>query len=248
MASGREEGRHRVPGDDWTGRCLHFVGIGGAGMSGLALIAHALGATVTGSDRSESAYTVRLREQGIEPVIGHDAGNVPDGCRGGVLDRGAGEQPRAPGRPAPASCTGPTCWPRSHRCAAAWPSPGRTARRRRRRWSCTPCAAAGSTRATWSAASCAPRAQRRLGDGRLDRDRGRRIGPIAAQARSRDRRPHQRRARSPLDLCARSSISRTRSARSWRGPASGPWSGIVPRLRALCPAGRGSLRRRRSRA
>ncbi len=80
MALGREEGRHRVPGDDWRGRCLHFVGIGGAGMSGLALIADALGATVTGSDRSESAYTMRLREQGIEPVIGHEAGNVPGGA------------------------------------------------------------------------------------------------------------------------------------------------------------------------
>jgi UDP-N-acetylmuramate--alanine ligase len=49
-------------------------------MSGLALIADALGATVTGSDRSESTYTVRLREAGIEPVIGHDAANVPDGA------------------------------------------------------------------------------------------------------------------------------------------------------------------------
>ena len=37
---------------DWSSRHLHFVGIGGAGMSGLALIAHALGADVSGSDRS----------------------------------------------------------------------------------------------------------------------------------------------------------------------------------------------------
>jgi UDP-N-acetylmuramate--alanine ligase len=63
----------------WTNRRLHFVGIGGAGMSGLALVAQALGAAVTGSDRSESTYTVRLREHGIEPVIGHRAENVaPD--------------------------------------------------------------------------------------------------------------------------------------------------------------------------
>jgi UDP-N-acetylmuramate--alanine ligase len=47
-------------------------------MSGLALIAVALGARVTGSDRSESSYTPRLREHGIEPIIGHDSGNVPD--------------------------------------------------------------------------------------------------------------------------------------------------------------------------
>ncbi len=59
---------------------MHFVGIGGAGMSGLALIAAKLGATVTGSDRTESSYTERLREAGIEPVIGHSAENVPDGA------------------------------------------------------------------------------------------------------------------------------------------------------------------------
>jgi UDP-N-acetylmuramate--alanine ligase len=62
---------------DWSSRRLHFVGIGGSGMSGLALIARALGAHVTGSDRSESSYTQRLREHGIEPVLGHGAGNVP---------------------------------------------------------------------------------------------------------------------------------------------------------------------------
>jgi len=64
----------------WAGRRLHFVGIGGAGMSGLALIAAALGAQVTGSDRAPSSYTDRLREQGIEPVFGHAAANVPDGA------------------------------------------------------------------------------------------------------------------------------------------------------------------------
>jgi UDP-N-acetylmuramate--alanine ligase len=64
----------------WSGRKLHFVGIGGAGMSGLALIAKALGAQVTGSDRAESSYTERLRQSGIVPVIGHRAANVPEGA------------------------------------------------------------------------------------------------------------------------------------------------------------------------
>jgi UDP-N-acetylmuramate--alanine ligase len=64
---------------DWSGRRLHFIGIGGAGMSGLALVAQALGATVTGSDRAESSYSERLRGAGIEPVIGHRAGGAPDG-------------------------------------------------------------------------------------------------------------------------------------------------------------------------
>src|SRR5437764_14875807 len=65
---------------DWSGRRLHFVGIGGAGMSGLALIAKALGAQVSGSDRAESSYTERLREHGIEPMIGHHGANVPSGA------------------------------------------------------------------------------------------------------------------------------------------------------------------------
>ncbi|HEY2317342.1 MAG TPA: UDP-N-acetylmuramate--L-alanine ligase [Solirubrobacteraceae bacterium] len=64
----------------WSGRRLHFVGIGGAGMSGLALIAQALGAQVSGSDRAPSSYTERLRKHGIEPTIGHAAGNVPAGA------------------------------------------------------------------------------------------------------------------------------------------------------------------------
>jgi UDP-N-acetylmuramate--alanine ligase len=64
----------------WAGRRLHFIGIGGAGMSGLALVAHALGASVTGSDRAPSPYTERLRAAGLEPAIGHDAANLPAGA------------------------------------------------------------------------------------------------------------------------------------------------------------------------
>ncbi|HEY7121983.1 MAG TPA: Mur ligase domain-containing protein, partial [Solirubrobacterales bacterium] len=59
------------------GRKLHFIAIGGAGMSGLALVAKRLGAEVSGSDRAESSYTERLRAAGIEPQLGHDAEQVP---------------------------------------------------------------------------------------------------------------------------------------------------------------------------
>jgi UDP-N-acetylmuramate--alanine ligase len=59
------------------GRRLHFIAIGGAGMSGLALVAKQLGAEVTGSDRAESSYMERLRGAGVEPQLGHDAENVP---------------------------------------------------------------------------------------------------------------------------------------------------------------------------
>ena len=64
----------------FSGRALHFIGIGGAGMSGLALVAHSLGARVTGSDQAESSYCGRLNAAGIEPVIGHDAANLPEGA------------------------------------------------------------------------------------------------------------------------------------------------------------------------
>jgi UDP-N-acetylmuramate--alanine ligase len=65
---------------NWAARRLHFIGIGGAGMSGLALVCKELGATVTGSDRASSSYIERLRAAGIEPAIGHDAGNLPEGA------------------------------------------------------------------------------------------------------------------------------------------------------------------------
>ncbi len=66
--------------DDWSGRELHFIAIGGAGMSGLALVCRDLGARVTGSDRAESSYLLRLREAGLEPQVGHDPERVPAGA------------------------------------------------------------------------------------------------------------------------------------------------------------------------
>src|SRR6476619_4611073 len=62
---------------NWPNRKLHFIAIGGAGMSGLALVCDQLGAEVTGSDRAESSYLERLRGAGLEPRIGHDADAVP---------------------------------------------------------------------------------------------------------------------------------------------------------------------------
>jgi UDP-N-acetylmuramate--alanine ligase len=54
-------------------RRVHFVGIGGAGMCGIAEVLHNLGFTVSGSDLRESATTERLRALGITVHIGHDA-------------------------------------------------------------------------------------------------------------------------------------------------------------------------------
>jgi UDP-N-acetylmuramate--alanine ligase len=65
---------------DWGSRRLHFIGIGGAGMSGLALVCAELGAVVTGSDRGDSSYIERLRAAGLDPAVGHDAANLPEGA------------------------------------------------------------------------------------------------------------------------------------------------------------------------
>jgi UDP-N-acetylmuramate--alanine ligase len=58
-------------------RRLHFIAIGGAGMSGLALVCDQLGASVSGSDRAASSYLERVRAAGIEARLGHDADAVP---------------------------------------------------------------------------------------------------------------------------------------------------------------------------
>ncbi|WP_183819073.1 UDP-N-acetylmuramate--L-alanine ligase [Parvularcula dongshanensis] len=57
---------------------IHFVGIGGIGMSGIARVMNNLGYEVSGSDIAEGAQVARLRERGIRVEIGHDASNVGD--------------------------------------------------------------------------------------------------------------------------------------------------------------------------
>src|ERR1700729_2573085 len=57
---------------------MHFVGIGGIGMSGIAEVLHTLGYSVQGSDIAESANVHRLREAGIPVAIGHAAANLGD--------------------------------------------------------------------------------------------------------------------------------------------------------------------------
>ena len=55
---------------------LHFVGIGGIGMSGIAEILHNLGYAVQGSDIAANANVKRLRRMGVSVAIGHDAANL----------------------------------------------------------------------------------------------------------------------------------------------------------------------------
>jgi UDP-N-acetylmuramate--alanine ligase len=55
---------------------VHFIGIGGSGMSGIAEVMHNLGYAISGSDQASTAVTRRLRELGIKVLLGHDADHV----------------------------------------------------------------------------------------------------------------------------------------------------------------------------
>ena len=57
-------------------KCIHFIGIGGAGMCGIAEVMKNQGYGVSGSDIKESAVTQRLQSLGIEVFIGHDSKNI----------------------------------------------------------------------------------------------------------------------------------------------------------------------------
>ena len=72
-------------------RRLHFVGIGGAGMSGIAEVMLNLGYEVSGSDLKEGPATRRLEQLGARVVIGHAAGNVA-GCDAVVISSAVGDE------------------------------------------------------------------------------------------------------------------------------------------------------------
>ena len=59
------------------GKRIHFIGIGGAGMSGLARIALSHGITVSGSDAKDSSVVIALSALGATVSTSHVAGNVP---------------------------------------------------------------------------------------------------------------------------------------------------------------------------
>src|SRR5690606_4106692 len=57
---------------------IHFIGIGGIGMSGIAEVLVNQGYAVQGSDVAENANVRRLREKGVKVALGHAAGNLGD--------------------------------------------------------------------------------------------------------------------------------------------------------------------------
>lgn len=65
--------------DNTAIQAVHFIGVGGVGMSGIARVAHDQGMQVSGSDLKESRYTKQLRDAGITVHIGHDPANIPAG-------------------------------------------------------------------------------------------------------------------------------------------------------------------------
>ena len=57
-------------------RRIHFVGMGGAGMSGIAEVLHNLGYVISGSDLVDSATLRRLQQLGIRTFMGHEAAHI----------------------------------------------------------------------------------------------------------------------------------------------------------------------------
>ena len=63
---------------DYKGKHIHFIGIGGSSMSGLAHLLSLLGYEVSGSDRDQSHKTDKLAEEGIKVFIGHSPSNIDE--------------------------------------------------------------------------------------------------------------------------------------------------------------------------
>ena len=69
-------------------RHVHFVGVGGIGMSGIAELLANLGYRVSGSDAKRSEVTDRLSSLGVDVRVGHDAANVGEVAVYSVEDKG----------------------------------------------------------------------------------------------------------------------------------------------------------------
>ena len=74
-------------------RHIHFVGVGGSGMSGIAEVLSNLGYTISGSDLADSATLQRLASLGIQTYVGHAPNQRGRRRCGGHIDRRAGDNP-----------------------------------------------------------------------------------------------------------------------------------------------------------
>jgi UDP-N-acetylmuramate--alanine ligase len=71
-------GRLALAATEWSAKPIHFIGIGGIGMSGLARICHARGLHISGCDSKASVGQQRLHELGLTVCVGHDPGHICD--------------------------------------------------------------------------------------------------------------------------------------------------------------------------
>ncbi|GAH31229.1 unnamed protein product, partial [marine sediment metagenome] len=79
MGEGKGEGKIRINNrlrNSDKFKKVHFVGIGGAGLSGMARVLYEMGYEVSGSDIKKSHNTERLKRFGIDVKIGHSSKNV----------------------------------------------------------------------------------------------------------------------------------------------------------------------------
>ena len=121
-----------------TPRRIHIVGIGGAGMSAIAIVLRAMGHTVSGSDLKDSPVAARLRSLGIAVAVGHAAGNVGEIDALTYSPAVALTNPEIVRAAESGALVIPVRarWPPSVPPGGAWRSPAPTARPRRRR--CSP--------------------------------------------------------------------------------------------------------------
>ena len=139
---------------------IHFIGIGGIGMCGIAEVMHNLGYRVQGSDAADNYNVSACASKGIDRFIGHQAENV-DGAEVVVVSTAikrdnpeldAAREKRLP------VVRRAEMLAELMRFKAASPSPARTARRRPRRWWRRCSMPAGSIRPSSTAASSTPTA------------------------------------------------------------------------------------------
>lgn len=97
---------------------IHFIGVGGVGMSGIALVAHERGFAVSGSDLRESRYTKELSDAGVTVFIGQKAENISADDLPDVVVVSSAIPRRTPSWYAPGSLASPSGTARG--CSPTW--------------------------------------------------------------------------------------------------------------------------------
>ena len=219
----------------WAGRRLHFVGVGGAGMSGYARAAHALGAQVSGSDGADGA--VRPAPGRRRRAAGADRPRRRQRARRATTSSSSTPRPCPPRTPSARPRASAACAERPRaqllaeltalrRTIAVAGTHGKTT---------TASMAVHALRARRHGPGLAGRRHRRrraaqlaLERRRVAGRRGRRVRPLDAQPERGDRRADERRARPPRRLRVAGASCARPFARSPRWPRARSSCGIAP--------------------